>query len=75
MRTVKQLATGGVTVCATIHSPTSYCFSLFDRLIMLVQGQGGSDECSSWLSLRVCGHCFRRLEAIGSNASVMVLLL
>lgn len=40
MRTVKQLATGGVTVCATIHSPTAYCFSLFDRLLMLVQGSG-----------------------------------
>ncbi|GLC33334.1 hypothetical protein PLESTB_000344800 [Pleodorina starrii] len=38
MTMVKSLAAGGVTICATIHSPTSYCFSLFDSLIMLVKG-------------------------------------
>jgi len=26
-------------VCATIHSPTAYCFSLFDSVMMLVRGQ------------------------------------
>ncbi|KAF5832767.1 P-loop containing nucleoside triphosphate hydrolase protein [Dunaliella salina] len=39
MRNVKQLADGGVTICATIHSPTAYCFSLFNRLMMLVKGR------------------------------------
>ncbi|KAG2493535.1 hypothetical protein HYH03_008349 [Edaphochlamys debaryana] len=39
MTTVKELAAEGVTICATIHSPTSYCFSLFDSLIMLVGGR------------------------------------
>uniref|UniRef100_A0A7S3VTN2 ABC transporter domain-containing protein n=1 Tax=Dunaliella tertiolecta TaxID=3047 RepID=A0A7S3VTN2_DUNTE len=39
MRNVKQLAVGGVTICATIHSPTAYCFSLFNRLMMLVKGR------------------------------------
>ncbi|GLI65656.1 hypothetical protein VaNZ11_009256 [Volvox africanus] len=39
MTMVKSLAAGGVTICATIHSPTSYCFSLFDSLIMLVKGR------------------------------------
>ena len=38
MTVVKALAESGVTVCATIHSPTSYCFNLFDRLTMLVGG-------------------------------------
>jgi len=38
MTAVKALADSGVTVCATIHSPTAYCFSLFDRMLMLVQG-------------------------------------
>ena len=39
MTMVKQLVHDGVTICATIHSPTSYCFSLFDKLMMLVRGQ------------------------------------
>ncbi|KAG2482622.1 hypothetical protein HYH03_018464 [Edaphochlamys debaryana] len=39
MTVVKELAGSGVTICATIHSPTSYCFSLFDSLIMLVKGR------------------------------------
>uniref|UniRef100_A0A7S3VU76 ABC transporter domain-containing protein n=1 Tax=Dunaliella tertiolecta TaxID=3047 RepID=A0A7S3VU76_DUNTE len=39
MRNVRQLAVGGVTICATIHSPTAYCFSLFSRLMMLVKGR------------------------------------
>lgn len=39
MTVVKNLASGGVTVCATVHSPTSYCFSLFDRLLLLLGGQ------------------------------------
>lgn len=30
---------GGRTICATIHSPTSYAFNLFDSLLMLKQGQ------------------------------------
>ena len=38
MTVVRTLADSGVTVCATIHSPTSYCFNLFDRLTMLVGG-------------------------------------
>ena len=36
---VKSLTKDGTTICATIHSPTAYCFSLFDRLIMLVRGR------------------------------------
>lgn len=37
---VKALAEGkGTTICATIHSPTSYCFNLFDRMSMLVKGR------------------------------------
>ena len=39
MAVVKQLVYGDVTICATIHSPTSCCFSLFDKLMMLVRGQ------------------------------------
>ncbi|GFH26288.1 ABC transporter domain-containing protein, partial [Haematococcus lacustris] len=39
MTVVKHLVADGTTICATIHSPTSYCFNLFDRLIMLVKGK------------------------------------
>ena len=31
MTAVQTLARTGVTCVATIHSPTAYCFSLFDR--------------------------------------------
>lgn len=39
MTVVKALLVDGTTICATIHSPTSYTFSLFDRMMMLVRGQ------------------------------------
>ncbi len=39
MTVVKGLCSSGITVCATIHSPTPYCFSLFDRLLLLLRGQ------------------------------------
>ncbi|KAK9808027.1 hypothetical protein WJX73_006051 [Symbiochloris irregularis] len=38
MTVVKGLAKTGTTICATIHSPTSYCFDLFDRVMMLLRG-------------------------------------
>ena len=39
MMVVKKLVTSGVTIVATIHSPTAYAFSLFDSLMMLVKGR------------------------------------
>lgn len=39
MSVVKSLSRQGITVCATIHSPTPYCFSLFDRLLLLLGGK------------------------------------
>ena len=39
MSVVKSLTSFGITVCATIHSPTPYCFNLFDRLLLLLRGQ------------------------------------
>mmetsp|Transcript_27579 Transcript_27579/g.50913 ORF Transcript_27579/g.50913 Transcript_27579/m.50913 type:complete len:642 (-) Transcript_27579:196-2121(-) len=39
MTVVQRLSRTGVTVCATIHSPTSFCFSLFDRVLMLISGR------------------------------------
>lgn len=39
MTVVKSLAKTGITLCATIHSPTPYCFNLFDRLMILLRGR------------------------------------
>lgn len=39
MRVVKSLASSGITILATIHSPSQYTFSLFDRLLIIVRGR------------------------------------
>ena len=39
MTVAHSLARSGITVCATIHSPTPYTFRLFDRLLMLSRGK------------------------------------
>ncbi|GMH35776.1 hypothetical protein BSKO_03644 [Bryopsis sp. KO-2023] len=39
MTYVKKFTEDGVTICATIHSPSPYAFALFDRVMMLVRGQ------------------------------------
>ena len=39
MSVVKSLADHGLTVCATVHSPTPYTFYLFDRLLLLLHGK------------------------------------
>lgn len=48
MSVVKALAHEGTTICATIHSPSSFTFNLFDKLMMLVRGRvvyfGEQDE-------------------------------
>jgi len=38
MTVVKGLVKDGITICATIHSPTPYCFNLFDSLMILLRG-------------------------------------
>ena len=39
MTVVKKLTQMNLTVCATIPSPTPYCFNQFDRLMLLLRGQ------------------------------------
>lgn len=39
MTVVKGLSQAGITVVATVHSPTPYCFGLFDRLLLLLRGR------------------------------------
>jgi len=52
MTVVKGLTKTGITICATIHNPTPYCFNLFDRLMILLHGrvvysgENGARPCS-----------------------------
>eukprot|EP00890_Picochlorum_soloecismus_P004838 jgi/Picsp_1/5355/NSC_02716-R1_abc family transporter: multidrug len=39
MSSVKSLAENGLTVCVTIHAPSSSIYNLFDKLMMLVDGK------------------------------------
>jgi ATP-binding cassette subfamily G (WHITE) protein 2 len=36
---IKDLAMSGITVCATIHSPSEYAFKLFDKMLILLRGK------------------------------------
>lgn len=38
MGVIRGIVADGTTIAATIHSPSSHCFSLFHRLIVLVSG-------------------------------------
>ena len=54
MTVVKRMALDGTTICSTIHSPTPYTFSLFDRVMFLLGGEvvffGETSEASDMLS-------------------------
>ena len=39
MTVVKGLVKNGITICATIHSPTPYSFNLFHTLMILLRGK------------------------------------
>lgn len=40
MSVVRQLTTDtGITVVSTIHSPTAFCFNLFDQTMILLKGR------------------------------------
>jgi ATP-binding cassette, subfamily G (WHITE), member 2 len=39
VKVVRDVSEAGVTVCATIHSPTEGSFKLFDMLILMLQGK------------------------------------
>lgn len=39
MSAVRSLTMMGITVAATIHSPTPFTFALFDQLMLLIRGQ------------------------------------
>eukprot|EP00884_Botryococcus_braunii_P004583 jgi/Botrbrau1/14125/Bobra.182_3s0068.1 len=39
MRVVRNLATDGITLCATVHCPTQAIFELFDNLLIMQRGR------------------------------------
>ena len=39
MAEVRALTKLSITVVATVHSPTPYCFTLFDRLMIILSGR------------------------------------
>ena len=58
---VKGLTKTGITICATIHNPTPYCFNQFDRLMLLLRGQtvyfgpNGEHALPTCKSVLLCG--------------------
>jgi len=54
MKLMKEIADDNRTVIASIHSPTAFCFSLFDNLLLLASGNvafcGKASEAEAFLS-------------------------
>ena len=61
MSVVRTLTKEGMTIVATIHSPTPFCFNLFDRLMILIggyaiyHGPNGEHKMSLVAMLHFCG--------------------
>eukprot|EP00878_Enallax_costatus_P038518 GHUV01043803.1.p1 GENE.GHUV01043803.1~~GHUV01043803.1.p1 ORF type:complete len:308 (-),score=34.80 GHUV01043803.1:223-1146(-) len=74
MRVVSSLARDGTTIATTIHSPSSYCFSLFDKLLILMSGkpvyfgEPGSAAISYFT-----GSCGARQPRVGDNLAEWML--
>ena len=54
MTFVHKLSTEGMTVCATIHSPSPFTFHLFERLLLMAGGRivyfgDNGDRCVDYL--------------------------
>lgn len=66
MSVVRTLTKEGMTIVATIHSPTPFCFNLFDRLMILIggyaiyHGPNGNDvySCDGWKIPCKMAHAF-----------------
>lgn len=84
---VKGLVYGGIAIVSTIHSPTAFCFSLFDSLTLLLSGRviysGDSGEAAAIppavsvhaptkaTCLHLCGSWTRAQEAMKPRGMVM----
>lgn len=75
MTVVKHLVSDGTTICATIHSPSQYCFNLFDKLLMLVRGQivyfGDTSE-GAQFAINACPHGVKEMTAGYNQAEFLV---
>ena len=65
MVVIKALLKTGMTICATIHSPTPSCFKLFDCMMILLRGKvvyagpngehaAAHTQCSAFLTTQKC---------------------
>lgn len=74
MRVVSNLARDGTTIATTIHSPSSYCFSLFDKLLILMSGQliyfGEPESAAITYFKKSCG---ARQPRVGDNLAEWML--
>lgn len=74
MRVVSNLARDGTTIATTIHSPSSYCFGLFHKLLILMSGklvyfgEPGSAGISYFT-----GTCGARQPRVGDNLAEWML--
>jgi ABC-type multidrug transport system ATPase subunit len=74
MRVVAGLAADGTTIATTIHCPSSYCFGLFDRLLLLLGGQlvylgGAGDAAIAYFTAT----CEAREPRVGDNLAEWML--
>jgi ABC-type multidrug transport system ATPase subunit len=74
MQVIAALAADGTTIASTIHSPSSYCFGFFDRLLLLLGGQlvylgGAGDEAIAYFTA-MCG---AREPRVGDNLAEWML--
>jgi ABC-type multidrug transport system ATPase subunit len=74
MRVVAGLAADGTTIATTIHSPSSYCFGLFDQLLLLLEGRlvylGGAEDAAIAYFMATCG---ARQPRVGDNLAEWML--
>lgn len=74
MQVVSSLARDGTTIATTIHSPSSYCFGLFNKLLILISGRlvYFGDTGSVALSY-FTGSCGARQPQVGDNLAEWML--
>uniref|UniRef100_A0A383VBA5 ABC transporter domain-containing protein n=1 Tax=Tetradesmus obliquus TaxID=3088 RepID=A0A383VBA5_TETOB len=74
MRVVAGLAADGTTIATTIHSPSSYCYGLFDRLLLLLGGKlvylgGAGEDAIAYFTAT----CSARQPQVGDNLAEWML--
>jgi len=73
MQVVKNLVNDGLTLCATLHSPTPFTFNLFDKVYFLLRGhvvyfgdRGMSNDCILFVFIVFFSECIELFRNHGS---------